>query len=84
MHLHFCAGTSDFVPLIDQMLVLTTVGEAVCQSITIVGDDQMEEDEMFTVTVVPNNPLDTIVSDTVTVTILDDGDGTLHVCKCYE
>ena len=54
----------------------TSVGGEQCQSVTIVGDNIRESDEMFQVLVTPVNPEDSITGpDTVTVTVLDDGDG---------
>ena len=54
----------------------TSVGINQCQSVTIVGDNIRESDEMFQILVTPVNPEDSITGpDTVTVTILDDGDG---------
>ena len=54
----------------------SSVGVVWCQSVTIVGDNIRESDEMFQVLVTPVNAKDSIIGpDMVTVTILDDGDG---------
>ena len=55
-------------------------GSSVCQTISIVGDNVMEEDETFTVVVVPINNLDEITGpSSVTITISDEGDGKDHL-----
>lgn len=52
------------------------VGSVICQVITIIGDDVMEEDEMFTVVMTPINDFDTIVGPlSVNITIRNDEDG---------
>ena len=70
---------NDFEPLDNLILTIpssTSVGVEQCQSVTIVGDNIRESDEMFQVLVTPVNSEDSITGpDTVTVTILDDGDG---------
>ena len=79
---------NDFQPLQGVLLTIPAAaspGTLVCRSITVIGDDIMEGDESFTVTVSPQNANDDITgSVTVTITIPDDGDGTqltfLHCC----
>ena len=77
----FCTDSNDFVELDNLTLTIpssTPVGTSTCQSVTILGDDTLESNELFTVTLYPVNPRDSITgSNTSTVTILDDGDGTL-------
>ena len=51
-------------------------GDTVCQQYTIIGDDVMEEDETFTVSVSAVNSIDIIDgTDQVTVIINDDEGG---------
>ncbi len=71
------------MPLIDQELVIPfsiLPGEDVCQVLTIIGDAYEELNETFRVTFGPHptlNPEDIIIGPTsVTVTIVDNGDGT--------
>ena len=66
--------------LVDQILSIPSgsdVGSpSVCQMIEITGDDFMEENETFTVMFSVVDPLDVLDgANTVTVTIVDDGDG---------
>ena len=85
----FISGTSDFQPLSDQIVILSTmaVGTPVCLAITILGDTVEEEDETFTVAAFVTFP-DTITQpNSITVTIVDDGDGmfettdtTVYIC----
>lgn len=73
------ADSNDFVELDNLLLTIpssSVVGDSTCQSVTIVGDDVLESDEIFTVILYPMNPEDSITgSNTSTVTILNDGDG---------
>jgi len=73
------ADSNDFVELENLLLTIlssSVVGDSVCRSVTIVGDDVLESDEIFTVILYPVNPEDSIMgSNTSTVTILNDGDG---------
>ena len=73
------ADSNDFVELENLLLTIpssSAVGDSTCQSVTIVGDDVLESDEIFTVILYPVNPEDSINgSSTSTVTILNDGDG---------
>ncbi len=51
-----------------------------CYNLTIIGDDDQELNETFMVTASTINDADQIYgSDTVTITILQDGDGTLRL-----
>ena len=72
---------SDFQPLSEVLTIpsTTTVGTTVCQNITvtILGDTVEEGDESFTVTVSATSPNTITPITAATVTILDDGDGTL-------
>ena len=52
----------------------TTVGEAVCTNITILGDDIKEGNETFTITVLVISPDSIRGPNTTTITIVDDGD----------
>ena len=56
------------------------VGSSVCQTVTIIGDDIMEDDETFTVNMVPENDNDDIEGSTsVTITISSEpSDSTLN------
>jgi len=75
------ADASDFQPLSEVLSIpsTTTVGTTVCQNITvmILGDTVEEGDESFTVTVSATSPNTITPTTAATVTILDDGDGTL-------
>ena len=63
----------------------SSVGVDRCQSVTIVGDNIRESDEMFQVLATPVNAKDSIVGpDTVTVTIVDDGDGKSQLASCCQ
>lgn len=79
MNSTYLTDANDFQPLQGVLLTIpsaATPGAVVCQAITVIGDDIMEEDESFTVTVTPQNSNDDITgSTTVTITIPDDGDG---------
>ena len=72
------------MPLSEVIVIFPTsptppTGSSVCQTISIVGDNVMEEDETFTVVVVPVNHLDEITGpSSVTLTISDDSDGKDH------
>ena len=46
----------------------------VCQPITILGDTVEEEDETFTVTAFATTPYTVTQPNSITVTIVDDGD----------
>ena len=61
----------------------TTVGTPVCQPITILGDTVEEEDESFTVRASVTSPNAITQPDTIVVTIMNDGDGTLEQCTVY-
>jgi len=50
--------------------------QTLCQTITILGDRLIENDEFFFVMVIPSNPLDSINRNYSQITILDD-DGML-------
>ncbi len=76
------AGNDDYVPLIDQELVISfsiPPGEDVCQVLTIIGDAYEELNETFRVTFGPHptlNPEDIIMGPTsVMITMVDNGDG---------
>ena len=63
----------------------SSVGVDRCQSVTIVGDNIRESDEMFQVLATPVNAKDSIIGpDTVTVTIVDDGDGKSQLASCCQ
>ena len=63
----------------------SSVGVDWCQSVTIVGDNIRESDEMFQVLATPVNAKDSIIGpDTVTVTIVDDGDGKPQLASCWQ
>ena len=89
----FTAGPSDFQLLFDQIIIPSTmaVGTPVCLAITILGDTVEEEDETFTVAAFVTIP-DTITQpNSITVTIVDDGDGmfettdtTVYICKDFQ
>ena len=54
----------------------TLEDEEYCITITIIGDDQMESNEVFEVTFTPQNEVDVFNGPpTVSITIMDDGDG---------
>ena len=83
--LFYCLGPNDFVALDNQLLTIpssTALGVNVCQTVTIVGDNIVESNEMFQVVVTPADS-DDQVSDpprfTITITS-EPGDGmlTLH------
>ena len=80
MNSTYLTDANDFQPLQGVLLTIPSAalpGTVVCQTITVIGDDIMEEDEFFTVTVSPQNTNDDIAGSTiVTITIPDDGDGT--------
>ena len=78
----FTAGPSDFQLLFDQIIIpsTTAVDTPVCQPITILGDTVEEENETFTVTASVTSPNTITQPDTITVTIVDDGDGMLEQC----
>ena len=58
-------------------------GSTVCQTVNIIGDDFLEENESFTIVATPENARDVLLgSPTVTITILNDGDGTLYFYAC--
>jgi len=59
---------------------LTSAGTSSgCQAITILGDSVEEDDETFNVTVSVTSPNTITTPSTVTVTIMDDNDGTFDV-----
>ena len=68
--------TDDFQLLSDKIVIpsTTAVGTPVCQPITILGDTVEEEDEMFTVTAFATTPYTVTQPNSITVTIVDDGD----------
>ena len=72
--------TDDFRLLSDKIVIpsTTAVGTSVCQPITILGDTVEEEDETFTVTASVTSPNTITQPDTITVTIVNDGDGMLE------
>ena len=72
--------TDDFQLLSDKIVIpsTTAVGTPVCQPITILGDTVEEEDETFTITASVNSPNTITQPDTITVTIVNDGDGMLE------
>ena len=56
----------------------SAINENICTSVRVRGDQIRENNETFTVRFQASNPLDIIEgSNTLTVTILDDGDGEL-------
>lgn len=58
------------------------VGSTACQTVTIIGDDIMEDDESFTISMVPEDSNDDIRGSTsVTITIMDDTDSMLATCR---
>ena len=72
----FTSGTSDFQLLSYEIVIpsTTAVGTSVCQPITILGDTVEEEDETFTVTASVTTPDTVTQPNSITVTIVDDGD----------
>ena len=82
-HTHKCTPTdnSDYVPLSEVIVGFPADssimnGDSVCQTITIIGDDILEGDESFTVSMTPENDLDEIVGPaSLTITIEADNDG---------
>jgi len=77
----------DFVLLEREVVVPSTTvrGEGVCvAAITILGDDIVEGNETFRVTIQPTNPYDTVPTSgsTANVTIVDD-DGTHKLACCH-
>ena len=68
-------GTEDFVPF-EQDAFITSSFTMLCQTVTILGDRLIENDELFFVMVIPSNPLDFIDRNYSQITILDD-DGML-------
>ena len=79
------SDTDDFQLMSDKIAILsnTTVGTPVCQPITILGDTVEEEDESFTVRASVTSPNTITQPDTIVVTIMSDGDGTLEQCMVY-
>ena len=81
----YCLGPNDFVALDNQLLTIpssTTLGVNECQTVTIVGDNIMENNEMFQVVVTPVDSDDQVSGTprfTITITS-EPGDGmlTLH------
>lgn len=77
------------MPLSEVIVIFPTnptlpTGSSICQTISIIGDNVMEEDETFRVVVVPVNNLDEITGpSSVTITISDDGDGKDHFRISY-
>jgi len=50
-------------------------GDMKCVDITILDDDALEGDQIFTVTLTTSDPAVLLVNDELTVTIRDDADG---------
>ena len=71
-------GTEDFVPFEQDVFIASsfTMVQTLCQTVTILGDRLIENDEFFFVMVIPSNPLDFIDRNYSQITILDD-DGML-------
>ena len=77
----------DFILLEGEVVIQSTTaqGEGVCvAAIIILGDDIVEGNETFRVTIQPTNPYDTVPTSgsTVNVTIVDD-DGTHKLTYCH-
>ena len=66
----FVPDSSDFQPLVDEMLTATLT--PVCQSVTILGDIVVEDNETFNVTASVDAPNTVTSPATATVTITDD------------
>ena len=55
-----------------------------CQTVNIIGDVIMEDDETFTVVATPENDEDVFIGSPIaTITILDDGDSMLTGLSNY-
>lgn len=87
MYFSLPIDNSDYVPLSEVIVGFPTnpspmVGSVICQTITIIGDDVMEENETFAVVMTPENDFDDIIGlASVTITIPADGDGKVIVLK---
>ena len=75
----FASDSDDFEPLSNLMRNISPASPVVCQPITILGDDILEENETFSVIVSMTSPDSVTSPDTVTVTIIDD-DGRFVEC----
>ena len=67
----------DYVPINNQPLTIpssTSVGEQVCASVIVIGDDIREQNEFFDVVLTETNSND-VVPSVFRITIEDDGDG---------
>ncbi len=70
--------TSDFIPLVDEPFIIpktTPVNTDICFRVDILGDNVCEESELFSITVMAANLLDTITgSNEADITVFDNGD----------
>ena len=82
-----CADASDFYSLVDERLTIppaTLRGQSVCQPVTIFGDDILEANETFTITISLTNSIDRLLGlNTTLVTILNDDRTLIDVPSVY-
>ena len=79
----FVPDSGDFQPLSNQMLTIPlspTDSSVGCLPVTILGDSVEEDDETFSVSISVAGPHTVTPPATVTVTIMDDNDGTFNGC----
>lgn len=82
-----CTDASDFYSLVNQRLTIppaTLRGQSVCQPVTIFGDDVLEANETFTITISLTNSNDRLLGpNTTLVTILNDDRTLIDVLSVY-
>lgn len=69
-----CTDERDYVPLIDEVIIIPDFGTVECAEYQVQGDNIRESDETFTITLTMENQNDVFSGDFLTVTIQDDGD----------
>lgn len=86
VHLLQCTDDSDYVPLTSQLITIpaeSTISQDFCATFSVLGDNIREDDETVSINVQVQDTTDIFEGQTsVTITILDDGDGELLLVHC--